>query len=161
MITKIIFFITFVSIAVFIVSLLKIPKEKSFQKLPYKKRSIMTEAELNFFRQLEQKYGSKYYIIPQVLLSSIVDVDLPKSFFAYRGYRSKIDKKTIDFVMFDKQTYNPFLVIELDDSSHLRADRQIRDHFLDEVFNKTEIKIVHIKTAFNYDLNEISAKLES
>jgi len=156
MTTQIIIFIAFVLIAVFVVSLLKTPKEKAFEKLPYKRKNIMTEAELNFFRQLEEKYSSQYYIIPQVLLSSIVDVDLPKRFFAYRGYRSKIDKKTIDFVLFDKQNYNPVLAIELDDSSHLRADRQIRDHFIDEILNKIGVKIIHVKIANSYDLSLIS-----
>ena len=154
MIIKIILFIAFVLVAVFVVSLLKIPKEKSFQKLPYKKRNLMTESELNFFRQLEQKYNSQYYIIPQVLLSSIIDVDLPKRFFAYRGYRSKIDKKTIDFVLFDKQNYNPVLAIELDDSTHSKSEAERNDNFKNGVFNKVGIKLTRVSVSKNYNFTE-------
>ena len=57
--------------------------------------------------------------------------------------------------MFDKQTYNPVLAIELDDNLHLKIDRQIRDNFINEIFNKTEIKILHIKTASSYDFDNL------
>ena len=49
----------------------------------------------------------------------------------------------------------PYLVIELDDSSHLRSDRKLRDKFVDSVFGKVGLKIVHIKNAYKYDLSEI------
>lgn len=94
----------------------------------------MTQSELSYFRKLEKEYKSKYYIISQVLISGIVDVDLPKRFYAYWSYRSKINKKTIDFVLFNKESFKPEIAIELDDSSHLKKDRQKRDKFVNELF---------------------------
>ena len=141
---KLIYFIVFVLIVVVLIDILKNKfniKDKAFQKFPYKKRNIMTESELSFFRKLENEYKDKYYIIPQVLLSSIIDVDLPRNFYAYKGYRSKMDKKTIDFVLFEKETFKPFIAIELDDSSHLRKDRQGRDEFVNELFEKAGVKL--------------------
>lgn len=116
-------------------------KEKSFQKFPYKKKNFMTRHELSYFKKLESEYGEKYYIIPQVVISDIVDVDLPRNFYAYRGYRSKIDKKTIDYVLFNKETFQPEIAIELDDSSHYRKDRQERDEFVNKLFEEIGIKL--------------------
>lgn len=116
-------------------------KEKSFQKFPYKQKDFMTQNELSYFRKLESEYGDKNYIIPQVLISSIVDVSIPENFYAYRGYRSKIDKKTIDFVLFNKETFKPEIAIELDDSSHFRKDRRERDIFVNRVFEDVGIKL--------------------
>jgi very-short-patch-repair endonuclease len=62
----------------------------------------------------------------------------------------------VDFVLFNKEYFTPHLVIELDDSSHQRGYRRARDNFVDEVLNKVGIKIVHIKTAYQYNLDEIS-----
>lgn len=130
-------------------------KPKAFQKLLYRKKRLMTETELSFFRTLEQKYNLQYYIIPQVLLSSIIEVDLPRSFYAYKGYRSKIDKKVIDFILFNKQDFSPVVAIELDDTSHLKPEAYKNDNFKNQIFDKLEINLVRIKVAQNYDLSEI------
>lgn len=132
----------------------KSQKQKSFQKLLYKKGKIMTEAEISFFRALEAKYSSQYYILPQVSLSSILEVDLPRNFFAYKGYYSKIDKKRIDFILFDKKNFNPMLAFELDDSSHLKPEAEENDTFKNNVLAKTGIKLIRIKTASHYDLDK-------
>jgi|GEM_PF-5058414 len=122
-------------------------KEKtSFDKLLYKPRKYLTASELTYFRTLEEKYGTQYYIIPQVAISSLVDVDLPSRYFAYKGYRSKIDKKTLDFVLFDKLNFVPVLAIELDDYTHEFPERVERDTFVNAVMEKVGIKIERVKS---------------
>ena len=117
----------------------------------------MTPSELQYFKVLQDKYGKDHYVIPQVVLSSIVDVDLPRTrrfYYAYKGYRSRIDKKTIDFVIFDKINFTPVLAIELDDPSHELLKRKERDAFVNGVTERVGLRIVHIKTAYSYDLEE-------
>ncbi len=123
----------------------KIEKPPAFDKLLYRPRKFLTDSELKYFRILEEKYGVDYYIIPQVLLSSLVDVDLPRHLYAYKGYRSKIDKKTLDFVLFNKVSFAPVMAIELDDYTHQRFDRKIRDEFVNAVMEKVGLKIERIK----------------
>jgi len=138
----------------FIIFLAKISQIKFKRKLnlPYcKKEHLMTEAEREFFKVLKEVIRDKSYIVPQVQLSKIVG---SKS-WEY-AYRNKIDRKSVDFVLFNNEYFTPQLVIELDDKSHLREDRQARDNFVDEVLSKVGIKIVHIKTSHRYNLDEIS-----
>lgn len=155
MTTIIIFFIIVILLAVFLVPHLKNSNSENKEKdLPYvKKESLMTEAEYNFFKVLEEAVKDKYYIVPQVQLSNLVEVEKDKK-WEY-SLRNKIDRKSVDFVLFNKENFTPHLVIELDDSSHLREDRKIRDNFVDSVLNKVGIKIVHIKTSHIYDSNEL------
>lgn len=127
-------------------------RKTSFDKILYRPRKFQTDSEIKYFRTLEKKYGADYYIIPQVLLSCLVDVDIPKDYFAYKGYRSKIDKKTIDFVLFDKVSFMPVLAVELDDYTHERPDRHGRDIFVNAVLEKVGIKIERVN-----NINDLSS----
>jgi very-short-patch-repair endonuclease len=159
MTTIIIFSIVIILFVVFVLPILKKSVgENKKEYLPYvKKDFLMTKAEHEFFKVLQEVVKDKYYIIPQVQLSDIVQVEKYEK--QKQTYRNKIDRKSVDFVLFNKEYFTPHLVIELDDSTHLREDRQARDNFLDSLLNKIGLKIVHIKTAYNYDLKEISDKI--
>jgi hypothetical protein len=131
--------------------------------LPYrKKESLMTEAESNFNKVLREVVGDKYEIERQVVLSSFIE-STTEDFVDYKTgrkfnpYRSKIDKKTIDFVLFDKADYTAHVAIELDDRSHERADRVERDTLVEDVLSHVGIRLVRIKTAYEYNREEIAA----
>ena len=117
--------------------------EKKEEWLPYQKKIwLLTRAEREFFNVLERAVAGQYYIFPQLALDKIVMLDGKGSLKG--GYRNKIDLKSVDFVLFDKQNISPVLVIELDDYTHQRPDRQKRDGFVDRVLNHCEIPILHI-----------------
>ncbi len=120
-----------------------------------KKNYLMSKAEHEFFKVLQEAVKDKYHIIPQVQLSKIVEVNKYEK--QKWKYFNRIDKKSVDFVLFDKEYFTPHLVIELDDTSHMLPKRESRDDFVDSVLNRVGIRIVHIKTAHNYDLNEIKS----
>lgn len=152
------FLVAMVLLAVFIVSYFKNTDHEKRGDLPYiKKEYFMTKAESEFFKVLEQAVQGRYYIIPQVQLSNLVQPEKGKE----RDYaiRNKIDRKSVDFVLFNKEFFTPYLVIELDDNSHLKEDRVVRDGFVDRVLVKAGIKIIHIPTSYNYKIEEISTKL--
>lgn len=74
------------------------------------------------------------------------------------GYRNKIDLKSVDFVLFDKQNISPVLVIELDDYTHQRSDRQARDGFVDRVLNHCGVPILHVVSSLKE--TELKAKID-
>ncbi len=126
-------------------------EEKKEVYLPYRKKSfLLTRTEYNFDKVLREVVQDRYYIGRQVPLSSIVEVTS-----SYKPHRSKIDKKTIDFVLFNKAGYTPHLAIELDDPSHFRWNRIQRDKFVEDVLQKAGIKILRIKTSYSYNTDEI------
>lgn len=60
----------------------------------------------------------------------------------YKGAMWKIQAKHVDFVICDP-LIEPILIIELDDSSHNRKDRQERDAFVDDVLAQCGYRIIH------------------
>jgi very-short-patch-repair endonuclease len=72
-----------------------------------------------------------YQLFAQVRLAGLVQVKPQARRDKSHWYR--IQAKCVDFVLCDAQTTAPRLVIELDDASHNRADRQARDAFVDDV----------------------------
>lgn len=111
--------------------------------LPYQKKTwLLTRAEREFFNVLERAVGGEYYIFPQLALDKIVMLEGKGSLKG--GYRNKIDQKSVDFALFSKQDISPVLVIELDDYTHQRPDRQTRDGFVDRVLAHCGIPILHI-----------------
>ncbi len=159
-----ILFIAFVGVAVFIANSLNIKgglKEKKLEGwLPYMKKSyLLTRTEHEFFNTLEKIVEGKYYIFPQIVLTDIVQLKGKGSLRG--GYRSKINKKIVDFVLFDKQNISPVLVIELDDYTHQRPDRKKRDIFLNRVLDHCEIPILHTPLISEIELKtKITEKLK-
>lgn len=142
-----------------IVALNRKPTKK--EEFPYKKKDyLLTKAEKEFFNVLKQATDQK-----NLLLFSKVRLEdllwLPKGLDRGErfGLRNRVKSRHVDFVVCDKENVKPLLVIELDDSSHLRLDRKVRDSFLDQILHGAGLKIVHIKTASSYDLSFISDRI--
>ena len=132
--------------------------EKS-EDLPYVlKRYVMSKAERSFFGVLEQVTdSSKYYIFPQVSLNNLVTVE--KGTGSYQTYHNKVDRKSIDFVLFDRSVVSPVLAIELDDASHDREDRLERDAFVDRVLAKAGLPLLHVRAQASYDPKQLAASI--
>lgn len=117
----------------------------------------MTNAERNFFNILQDVVADRYYIIPQVALDSIIEVN--KYEVRAWKYKNRIDRKRLDFVLFDKEHFTPHLVIELDDVSHALPLREERDHFIDAILDKVGLRIEHIKTSYSYDKDDLIKRI--
>ena len=58
--------------------------------------------------------------------------------------RAKIQSKHVDFVLSD-QNMNIVAILELDDSSHNRPDRQARDAFVDQILTGVGYMVIHTR----------------
>lgn len=111
----------------------------------------MNIPERRFYEQLLNIVPENYVVFPQVVLSSIVAVDTDRK--SFWKWQNKINKKTLDFVLFDKKYIKPIAVIEYDGSTHYRKDRVARDEFVDWVLRTANIPILHFR--HGKDLMEI------
>ena len=139
----------------------EIPKDEISNNKRYAlKQSILSPAEKNFLSVLEKIVDGKYIIENQVQLSRIVTpLDSNISYTNYSDF-NKIKAKSIDFVLFNKD-YSPYLCIELDDISHLKWERQKRDMFVNKVMAEVGLRIIHIRTSFSYDLENLKRQIFS
>lgn len=111
----------------------------SGNKLPYvKKESVMTPSEQKYFWKLEQQYGQTHFIFSQVALGRIINTTDQKNFYTYWN---KINKKTIDFVLVDKQTLRTVKLIELNDYTHNSFKRKQRDEYLQKVCEAAGVRL--------------------
>jgi hypothetical protein len=108
-----------------------------------KKQYFLTQAEHHVFDLLLKTVGEKYHVFPQVHYSKIMYAEGQQNF--HNPWFNKIDRKSADFVLFDKQDISPVLVIEQDDKTHNRSDRIERDGFVDTSLEQSGIPIVHVR----------------
>lgn len=109
------------------------------EMLPYvKKTSVMTPSEQKYFWKLEQQYGQTHFILCQVALGRIINTTDQQNFYTYWN---KINKKSIDFVIVDKQTLQTVKLIELNDYTHNSYKRRQRDEYLRKVCEATGLDL--------------------
>lgn len=123
-----------------------------------KKDFLLNVPERKFFEWLQNIIPSGYVVFPQIVLSNIVQVSSAREYFW--TYQNKINRKTIDFVIFETQYLKPVIAIEYDWKTHERADRKKRDKFVDEVVSSVWMKIIHIKHQTNVDLRSLKREID-
>lgn len=112
-----------------------------------KRSSFMSPHEVNCYIALNNVVGGKYYIFPQVSLSTLFDPSSKAR--SWRGSRSHIDRKSVDFVLCDKNDMTSLLAIELDDSSHLLPKRIRRDIEVERIFKESNMPLLRILDTAN------------
>ena len=127
-------------------------------KPPYRRvGSLLTPAELLFFRTLERVVGPGYYLFPKVRLGDLVVV--PEGTDNSRGWFARVGQKHVDFLLCDRHSLAPVLVIELDDSSHLTARRQERDRFVDASLAAAGLPIVRVVARKEYNPLDVAGAI--
>lgn len=123
-----------------------------------KKKSVMTPSELQCFRRLQSIVNDRYYVFPQVHVSSLLDHTVAKQ--NWRAALAKIQRKSVDFVLADKDTLETWYAIELDDATHDRPTRMKRDDFINEIFYAAKLPLVRLRDIQNMTDEEIIQKLK-
>ena len=115
---------------------------------PYQKKKYLfdTTSEFSLYKILLELYGDKYHIFPQINYSHVVEVK-QMDWKEQRRYRSRIDRKSADFVLCDKERVVPQLIIELDGSAHDLPNKRRRDEFIDGITKIVGLPILHLKTS--------------
>ncbi len=97
------------------------PKEKIKLNARYERKGAMlSRPEYNFLLKLREIAPERYEVVPQVALVNVID---KKTNASYRNELFRV----CDYCFVDRDTFEPLLLVELNDRSHLRADRQQRD----------------------------------
>lgn len=132
-----------IGVGVAIIGLLIIERILDSRRAKYQyraKKHMMTRAEEKCFRKLQSDYGNKYYIVPQVHLSALLDHRVKGQ--SFRGAFAHINGKSVDFVLLDKNTLEVYCAVELDDPTHNREDRILRDKEVERIFAEAGVKLV-------------------
>jgi D-ribose pyranose/furanose isomerase RbsD len=128
--------------------------------LPLKKRnrhpyeridSILTPAEQHFYKVLDSVLQDSVLIMVKVRIADVIKVKRTRTMKVFWHHFSKISQKHIDFVLIDAVSFKTICLIELDDKSHTRPDRIMRDRFINQIMANSRIPLVRFKVRRRYD----------
>lgn len=129
------------------------------EKLPYKRKEFLLNIpERKFFEGLQEIVSDEHVVFPQILLSSIISADAKGK--ERLGYWNRINRKTIDFVIFSKPYLTPLLGIEYDGKTHDEPARKSRDNFVNKALSSSGIKCLHVPHKKDIDFVEVKNKIE-
>lgn len=118
----------------------------------HSRRFLLTRNESAFFRVLKALMPDQFEISCKVRLADIVTYSLDKR----HAPANRIRQKHVDFVISSASSSRIVAAIELDDSSHARADRRARDAFLDQLFAQIGVKLVRVRATWHYDRESVA-----
>ena len=121
---------------------------------------FVSDAEADFFRVLRAVVGDRGHILAQVSLKQLLYFP-GKSNPVRQRWQNKVAQKSVDFVICEPNTLKPKVVIELDEPSHLRPDRQTRDEEVEAILEAAGLPVLRVLTSRTYDMKELEATIGS
>lgn len=107
----------------------------------YKKKNLMTDIEIKCFKSIELALKDTDFVaFPQINLATIVNKN--------PNYQIKELFRNIDFGIFHKETFEPILMIELNDNSHNEYERIVRDEQVKSILKQSKIPLLSLFTIF-------------
>ena len=121
---------------------------------------FVTAAEANFFRVLQRVVGLRGHVLAQVSLKQLLF--LPGSNHSNPGratWQNKINQRSVDFLVCDPATLKPLVVIELDEPTHARPERQTRDEEVEALLRAAGLPVLRVLASRAYETRELEAAL--
>lgn len=132
----------------------------NYKKYYKPRRYITTLNELNFYNTLlEITRELDLILFAQVSLYSIIETRENLDYSTKTTYFNKINRKSIDFVLVNKENCRVKLCIELDDPTHYRKKRIERDNFINELFKELEIPLLRYPSYTIYYKEPLKKKI--
>jgi hypothetical protein len=121
--------------------------------------TLLTPTEQKFYEALDAAVDGRLLILSKVRIADLFRVTSTSRSARHRIFWS-IACKHVDFVLAEAENLRPLAAIELDDSSHQRADRRRRDELLDDLFEKAALPLLRFRAAAVYSPRMIEERVE-
>jgi hypothetical protein len=136
---------------------LKFFQKEDAQALPYRLRDdFLSPAEFSFYKVLSSLLGERWTVQSKVRLADIFFVARPNENIAFFN---RIAQKHLDFLVCDSASMKPVFGIELDDSSHRRGSRQVRDEFVENACKAAGLPLLRVPVQREYNSREIANQI--
>jgi hypothetical protein len=96
-----------------------------------KQKPLLNKNEIALYEKLKSAIGDDYLLVPQVHVEKLI---APKHWWGKIKYAvGHVSRWSVDFALFDKNTFEPRLAIELNGDSHnnsktYRRDQEVKQH---------------------------------
>jgi Protein of unknown function (DUF2726) len=125
---------------------------------PYRRKSLLSPAELAFYMELKAAVGDRFVILLKVGVRDLCEITHRE---VNQAAFNRVAAKHVDFVLCDQVTLQPVVAIELDDSTHLHRDRAERDVFINELFRVIGVALIRHRVQRAYDPAAIERWVDS
>jgi len=125
-------------------------RNQAEKPLPYKvKQYLFSRSEHEFLRILHEQIDmNRYLVFPKVRLADFIAVTARGK--EYQGWWNKIRSKHVDFLIWDVQQNKIALAIELDGKSHDSEKMQVRDEFINNLYERIGIKLQRLSVGTDF-----------
>lgn len=118
------------------------------------KDSLVTKSELKYIEAIKDMLPYKYILQPQINLSSVINrTDNSR-------YHNELFRN-IDAGIFDKETYKPLVLIEINDDSHNNPDRRSRDIKVKMICEEAGIPLITFWTKYGVNVDYINRTVKT
>ena len=131
----------------------KFPRRRPQRGIFQPRRFLLTRNEAAFFRVLTAVVADRYLISCKVRLADIITC-ADRNW--RRGHANRIAQKHVDFVVTHASSSRIVAAIELDDRSHLRPDRCLRDAFVNDLFQQMRVLLIRVPASWQYDFDAVA-----
>lgn len=134
----------------------KVEKDPSLDFF-YQKKYFFNQSEKMLYEILNRLGDEKYEVLSKVRLEDFIGVkksnsgdtkDIKNKKY---GARSRIKSRHVDFLLLDKTTFQPVMVIELDGSSHNSSKAKEADAFKNHLFQHVNLPLHRIHVGENFE----------
>ena len=127
--------------------------------LPYRRKDyLLSQGERAFYDVLCRAVNAdRHRVFCKVRLGDLLW--MPKGTDKRQSHWNRIQSKHVDFVVCSAEALRPLVVIELDDRSHERSERQERDSFVDRALAAAGLPILHVPAKARYDAEQIAVEI--
>jgi len=128
-----------------------------FEAIP----ELLSPAERSFFGVIQQAVASDYRIFAKVRLADIVRPVRSPSRSGWQSAFNRISGKHVDFVLCDSARLSVLAVIELDDQTHERFERGVRDGLVDSALAEARIPVLRVQARQSYSPAQIREQVQN
>jgi very-short-patch-repair endonuclease len=156
--------IVLIALAILIVALAAAKKNatagSATADCPYvKQATLLTDAERSFLGVLEQAVGERYRVYAQVRLADLISVKPGTEKSKRTSAQNRINQKHADFVLCEPSTLAIVCAVELDDSSHQREKRKVRDAFVEQACAAAGLPLARFPAKAAYAIQEVRSAI--
>ena len=127
----------------------------------YGKKALFSAAERSFLGVLEQAVDGRYRVFGKVRLADVLGVKAGTAVGERQRALNRLLQKHLDFVLCHAHDLSIAALVELDDGSHKRADRQARDAFLERACAAAGVRLLRFPVRTSYALSDVRVGLAS
>ena len=117
--------------------------------------SLLTGAELRFYRFASRCIGMDLVLYPKVRVADILVVRGGLTKAAWWGAFRQVSQKHFDFTVCRRSDLSIIGVIEVDDRSHEGRDRRVRDRFLNRACEAAKLPLIRVATGVRLDADTL------